>query len=416
MAEKKETKEGKEVEIKNESEKENKEVKEEEEVQNETQNINTKKKKWLSLRHFRVFGFALVFLGIIVCALLTFIFVTKYLEFTQKEEEKTTAENTQPSMTVTVTDDENVIINVVKESTPSVVSIAISQVRLKRGQGLVDEVSNIGTGFIVDPNGIIVTNQHVVSDTTAKYKVITSDGTEYETVEILRDDGNDIAILKIDAKNLKALELGDSDRLMVGQTVIAIGTPLGEYAGSVTTGVISGLGRSVTASSGWFDSTTKVYENVIQTDAAVNPGNSGGPLINSQGKVIGINFATTANADNISFALPINVVKQRLSEYRTYGKFIKPYIGISYQMISEYEALYYTDVVAGALVMNVDPQGPASKADIKRGDIITKVNGKELKQSLAYEIQSHKVGEEITLEVWREGKTFTVKVTLAQAE
>jgi len=287
---------------------------------------------------------------------------------------------------------------------------------LKRGQGLVDEVSNIGTGFVVDPNGIIVTNQHVVSDTTAKYKVITSDGVEYEAVEILRDDGNDVALLKIDAKNLKALKLGDSDNLAVGQTVIAIGTPLGEYAGSVTTGVISGLGRSVTASSGWFGSTTKVYENVIQTDAAVNPGNSGGPLINTQGEVIGINFATTANADNISFALPINVVKQRLEEYRTYGKFIKPYIGISYQMISEYEALYYTDVVAGALVMNVDPNGPAAKADVKRGDIITKVNGKELVQSLAYEIQSHKVGEEITLEVWREGKTFTVKVTLAQAE
>jgi serine protease Do len=412
MAEKKEKKqeEAKEVTVEQDSG----EVKEGVEVEN-TQKEN-KKSAWFSLRHFRVFGFALIFLGIIICVLLAIIFFTKYFEFTQKETEIETETDTQPTSVITVTDDENVVINVVKQSTPSVVSIAISQVTLKRGQGLVDEVSNIGTGFVVDPNGIIVTNQHVVSDTTAKYKVITSDGVEYETVEILRDDGNDVALLKIDAKNLKALKLGDSDNLAVGQTVIAIGTPLGEYAGSVTTGVISGLGRSVTASSGWFGSTTKVYENVIQTDAAVNPGNSGGPLINTQGEVIGINFATTANADNISFALPINVVKQRLEEYRTYGKFIKPYIGISYQMISEYEALYYTDVVAGALVMNVDPNGPAAKADVKRGDIITKVNGKELVQSLAYEIQSHKVGEEITLEVWREGKTFTVKVTLAQAE
>ncbi len=410
MAEKKEKKqeEVKEVAVEQNSG----EVKEGVEVEN-TQK-ESKKSAWFSLRHFRVFGFALIFLGIIICVLLAIIFFTKYFEFTQKETETET--ETQPTAVITVTDDENVVINVVKQSTPSVVSIAISQVTLKRGQGLVDEVSNIGTGFVVDPNGIIVTNQHVVSDTTAKYKVITSDGVEYETVEILRDDGNDVALLKIDAKNLKALKLGDSDNLAVGQTVIAIGTPLGEYAGSVTTGVISGLGRSVTASSGWFGSTTKVYENVIQTDAAVNPGNSGGPLINTQGEVIGINFATTANADNISFALPINIVKQRLEEYRTYGKFIKPYIGISYQMISEYEALYYTDVVAGALVMNVDPNGPAAKADIKRGDIITKVNEKELEQSLAYEIQSHKVGEEITLEVWREGKTFTVKVTLAQAE
>ena len=412
MAEKKEKKqeEVKEVTVEQDTEG----VKDGVEVEN-TQKEN-KKSTWFSLRHFRVFGFALIFLGIIICVLLAIIFFTKYFEFTQKETEIETGTNSQPTPVITVTDDENVVINVVKQSTPSVVSIAISQVTLKRGQGLVDEVSNIGTGFVVDPNGIIVTNQHVVSDTTAKYKVITSDGVEYEAVEILRDDGNDVALLKIDAKNLKALKLGDSDNLAVGQTVIAIGTPLGEYAGSVTTGVISGLGRSVTASSGWFGSTTKVYENVIQTDAAVNPGNSGGPLINTQGEVIGINFATTANADNISFALPINVVKQRLEEYRTYGKFIKPYIGISYQMISEYEALYYTDVVAGALVMNVDPNGPAAKADVKRGDIITKVNGKELAQSLAYEIQSHKVGEEITLEVWREGKTFTVKVTLAQAE
>ncbi|HQJ73694.1 MAG TPA: trypsin-like peptidase domain-containing protein [Candidatus Dojkabacteria bacterium] len=416
MAEKKEKKEKKQEEVREVAvEQDREEVKEGVEVEN-TEKKENKKSTWFSLRHFRVFGFALIFLGIIICVLLAIIFFTKYFEFTQKETEIETGTNSQPTPVITVTDDENVVINVVKQSTPSVVSIAISQVTLKRGQGLVDEVSNIGTGFVVDPNGIIVTNQHVVSDTTAKYKVITSDGVEYETVEILRDDGNDVALLKIDAKNLKALKLGDSDNLAVGQTVIAIGTPLGEYAGSVTTGVISGLGRSVTASSGWFGSTTKVYENVIQTDAAVNPGNSGGPLINTQGEVIGINFATTANADNISFALPINVVKQRLEEYRTYGKFIKPYIGISYQMISEYEALYYTDVVAGALVMNVDPNGPAAKADIKRGDIITKVNEKELEQSLAYEIQSHKVGEEITLEVWREGKTFTVKVTLAQAE
>jgi len=413
MAEKKEKKQEKAKEVAVEQDTE--EVKEGVEVEN-TEKKENKKSTWFSLRHFRVFGFALIFLGIIICVLLAIIFFTKYFEFTQKETEIETGTNSQPTPVITVTDDENVVINVVKQSTPSVVSIAISQVTLKRGQGLVDEVSNIGTGFVVDPNGIIVTNQHVVSDTTAKYKVITSDGVEYETVEILRDDGNDVALLKIDAKDLKALKLGDSDNLAVGQTVIAIGTPLGEYAGSVTTGVISGLGRSVTASSGWFGSTTKVYENVIQTDAAVNPGNSGGPLINTQGEVIGINFATTANADNISFALPINIVKQRLEEYRTYGKFIKPYIGISYQMISEYEALYYTDVVAGALVMNVDPNGPAAKADIKRGDIITKVNEKELEQSLAYEIQSHKVGEEITLEVWREGKTFTVKVTLAQAE
>ncbi len=370
-------------------------------------------KKALTSKYTAIFGFSLIFLGVLVCILIALIFLIKYYQM--EDDGRLNIEDTkQPN--ITITQDENVVINVVKNSSPSVVSIAVSQVLLKRGEGLVDEVSNIGTGFIVDPSGIIVTNQHVVSDVSATYKVITSEGIEYEIVEIVRDDSNDIAILKVDASNLPSLSLGDSDNLVVGQTVIAIGTPLGEYAGSVTTGVISGTHRSVTTSSGWFGSTTKTYENVLQTDAAVNSGNSGGPLISTEGKVVGINFATTANADNISFALPINIVKQRLEEYRAYGKFIKPYVGISYQMISPYQAIYYTDVVAGALVMNIDLEGPASKVDIKRGDIIVKVNEKEVEESFAYIIQSYEVGDEITLEVWREGKTHTVKVTLVEAD
>ncbi len=370
-------------------------------------------KKALSSRYLKIFGFSLMFLGVLICILLALILLIKYY---QMEEEGLINNESNNKPSITITQEEDVVIKVVKNSSPSVVSIAVSQVTLRRGEGLVDEVSNIGTGFIVDPSGIIVTNQHVVSDISATYKVITSDGKEYEIVEIVRDDGNDIAILKIDATQLPALELGDSDTLVVGQTVIAIGTPLGEYAGSVTTGVISGTNRSVTTSSGWFGSTTKTYENVLQTDAAVNSGNSGGPLISTEGKVVGINFATTANADNISFALPINTVKQRLEEYRVYGKFIKPYVGISYQMISEYQAIYYTDVVAGALVMNIDLEGPASKVDIKRGDIIVKVNDEVVEDSFAYIIQSYKVGDEITLEIWREGKTHTVKVILVEAD
>lgn len=368
-----------------------------------------------NFKHLKVFGISLLVIASIIIVLLGFIFLLKYSE-SVREWVIGGESNSQGFPNITVTQDEGVIINVVQQSSPSVVSIAVSKISLKSGEGLVDEVSNIGTGFIVDPKGIIITNQHVVSDVSASYKVITEDGKEYSVVEILRDDSNDIALLKVDSTSLKALQLGDSDTLLVGQTVIAIGTPLGEYAGSVTTGVISGLDRSVTTSSGWFGSTTKIYENVIQTDAAVNSGNSGGPLISSEGKVIGINFATTANADNISFALPINIVKQRLEEYRTYGKFIKPYIGISYQMISEYQAMFYEDVVAGALVMNIDLDGPAAKVDIKRGDIITKVEGEDVKQSFSYIIQSYKVGDEISLEVWRTGESKTVKVTLQEAK
>ena len=368
-------------------------------------------------KHFRVFGLSIVilvmFLLLSVVTILVLRVSPELRNILLGESNVVEQENRSPN--VTVTPEENVIINVVKESSDSVVSIAVSQISLQRGGGVVDSVNKIGTGFIVDPNGIIITNQHVVSEATASYVVITNDGKQHNVAEIMRDDSNDIAVLKIDAKELKALELGDSDNLLVGQSVIAIGTPLGEYAGSVTTGVISGLSRSVRTSSGWFGSTTKVYEDVIQTDAAVNPGNSGGPLISTEGKVIGVNFATSSGADNISFALPINIVKQRLNEYRTYGKFIKPYLGVSYQMISEYEALYYRDVVAGALVISADLQGPAAKAGIERGDIIVKINKEEVKGAFASLIQSFKVGEEVEIELWNAGKTRTVKVTLEEA-
>ncbi|MGI5898204.1 MAG: S1C family serine protease [Candidatus Dojkabacteria bacterium] len=319
--------------------------------------------------------------------------------------------------TIVVNESEKLTIDIVKEASPSVVSIAVSQISLSQSKGIVDQNNNIGTGFIVDSSGVIITNQHVVSGKSDNYKVVTSDGEEYAVKEILRDDLYDIAILKIDAgdKTFKAIKLGDSDSLVVGQSVLAIGTPLGEFAGSVTTGIISGLNRSVTASSSsWFGSTAKTYEGVIQTDAAINSGNSGGPLINSQGEVVGVNFATTSSADNISFSIPINKVKNRLEEYRTYGKFIKPYLGVSYQMISEYSALYYSNVVPGALIAEVDASGPAYAAGIRRGDIITKFGGEDVKISLGDMIQSHKVGEEVEVEVNRSGETLTFKVKLGE--
>jgi serine protease Do len=318
-----------------------------------------------------------------------------------------------------ITQEEKDVIDIIGEASHSVVSIAISQLTLSQEEGLVDRSQNIGSGFVVDSNGLIVTNQHVVSDTTADYTVITEDGEEYAVEEILRDDFYDVAIVKITlekGEELPALTLGDSDSLLVGQNVIAIGTPLGEYAGSATTGIISGLNRSVTASSGWFGSTSKTYEDVIQTDAAINPGNSGGPLINSLGEVVGINFATTAGADNISFAIPINKVKTRLEEYRTYGKFIRPYLGVSYQMISEYEALYYTDVVPGALILRVEPTSPASQAGIERGDIIIKFADQEVNRSLADIIQEHSVGEKVEVTVVREGKEQTLTVVLGEQD
>lgn len=317
-----------------------------------------------------------------------------------------------------VTESEMNVIDIVEEASHSVVSVAVSRLTLTQEEGLTDQSRNIGTGFVVGEDGLVVTNQHVVSDINTDYKVVTQDGEEFEVLEILRDDLNDIAIIQIDLqeRELSSLLLGDSEDLLVGQSVVAIGTPLGQFTGSATTGIISGLNRSVTASAGWFGATARTYEGVIQTDAAVNPGNSGGPLINSQGEVIGINFATTAGADNISFAIPINKVNDRLQEYRTYGRFIRPYLGVTYQMISEYEALYYTDVVAGALILRVDPTSPAYDAGIERGDIIISFDDEDVDKPLADIIQKRNVGEEIDIIVFREGKEEQLTVILGEMD
>jgi len=361
---------------------------------------------------FVLFG-ALIIFGLVI--VLTAVVFVLYGRDTTKTVVETKGKE---KVELVVTENEKNTIEIVRNSEESVVSIAVSQLSLTQEEGVRDVNNNIGTGFIVDNSGIVITNQHVVSDEKADYKVIDSKGEEYEITQVLRDNSSDIALIRIDiaGREIKALELGDSDKLVVGQSVIAIGTPLGEYAGSVTAGIVSGLNRSLTAGTGWFGSTAKTYEGVIQTDAAINPGNSGGPLIDSQGKVIGVNFATTSGVDNISFALPINKVKNRLEEYRTHGKFIMPYLGVSYQMVSTIEALYYKDVVPGALVVRIDPISPAYEAGIRRGDFITEFGGEKVVTSLADMIQKHKVGEEINVKVHRAGEDIDMKVKLGEME
>jgi len=376
-----------------------------------------KKKSKVVLKFFLAVFFLSLLISILVACLIYFLLLDNP-SFLSKYSKEREVEDNGEKIELVVTEDEANTINIVKQTQESVVSIAVSQITLKQGEGLSDMTSNIGTGFIVDDSGIVVTNQHVVSDVASSYKVVSYLGDEFEVTKILRDDVSDIALLRIDKKDkvLKSLKLGDSDKLLVGQNVIAIGTPLGEFAGSVTSGIISGLNRSVAAGTGWFGTTTKTYEGVIQTDAAINPGNSGGPLINSQGEVIGVNFATTSGVDNISFALPINKVKKRIEEYKTYGKFIKPYLGVSYQMISEYEALYYKDVVPGALVVRIDPVSPAYEAGIRRGDFITEFGGEKVTNSLGELIQKHKVNEEVEVKVWRAGEEQIFKVKLGEMD
>lgn len=322
--------------------------------------------------------------------------------------------------------EESVVTNVVESVSPSVVTVSIQtpkkrvlefdpfsgfRSRIEGGQP-----QDIGSGFIVSSDGTIITNKHVVSDTSASYKVITSDNKEYEVKKISRDPSNDLAVLKIEATNLVPVEMGESGNLKVGQFVIAIGTALGEFRSTVTTGVISGLGRGITAGS-VFEGFVEKLDNVIQTDAAINPGNSGGPLLNSGGQVIGVNVAVAQGAENIGFAIPINTVKDALDTFGKTGNFAsKPFLGVEYQMVPEQTAVL-NNVVQGAYVANVVSGSPAQKAGIEVGDIITKFDGQEIKDGkndLADVIKSRKAGQSVDVEFWRDGEVKKVTVTLSE--
>jgi len=334
-----------------------------------------------------------------------------------------------------VISEESVVINVVEKVGLSVVTVSI-----KKTQRLFDPFENfwdpfgffgfrspqsreekieqdIGSGFIISEDGLVVTNKHVVEDTQASYKVITKDNKEYEVKKIYRDPANDLAILKVDPPGggLPAVVLGDSDKLKVGQFVIAIGTALGEFRNTVTTGVISGLGRGISASNP-YEGYVESLDNVIQTDAAINPGNSGGPLLNSSGEVIGVNVAVASGAQNIGFSLPINVVKDSLENFNQTGQFSRPFLGVRYKMISR-ELAIMNNVPEGAYVVEVVESSAAEKAGIEKGDIITKIDGQAVKEKeggLAKIIGTKKVGDKITVEVWREGETKKLEVKLEE--
>ncbi len=375
--------------------------------------LTSKTKKKLGCIGIGLMGWFLLAVGI-VFGILGFPYLREWLvdhEFIQVSDDEGSTTNGSR----TILSEENWVTDVVVEAKEGVVSIAVAEVDFNSETGEIEDSVNIGTGFVIDSLGLIMTNQHVVSDVGEEYVVVTSEGSEYDVEEVSRDDVNDIAILKISSDGLKSLTLGDSDILEVGQFVVAIGTPLGNYPGSVTTGIISGLGRSVTASIGFWSSSRR-YENVIQTDAAINPGNSGGPLLDTEGNVIGINFATTSGADNISFAIPINNVKERIAEYKEHGKFIKPYLGVEYQLISSTEALFYSDVMPGALVTSVVDGSPADRAGVERADIITKVDDENITSSFSSMIQGFEVGDIITLTIWRSGEIIELDATLEAAD
>ena len=328
---------------------------------------------------------------------------------------------------------ESIVTEVVKKVSPSVVTVGIKKTTIvfdpfaelfdpfgmfPGGQPRKKKVEqDIGSGFIVSEDGLVITNKHVVLDPKAEYKVITYDNKEYKVEKIYRDPSVDLAILKINAKGLKPLELGDSDKLQLGQMAIAIGTALGEFRNTVTVGVISGLGRGIVAGDG-MGAFSERLDNVIQTDAAINPGNSGGPLLNSAGQVIGVNVAVASGAENIGFAIPINTVKEVLSNFERTGRFSRPYLGVKYKMISQRLAIL-NEVPEGAYVVDVVPNSPAEKAGLERGDIIVKIDGETVREKsggLVRLIQKRKVGEVVEVEVWREGKMKKFKVKLEESQ
>ena len=278
-----------------------------------------------------------------------------------------------------------------------------------------------GTGFIVSPDGLVITNKHVVADREAEYTVLTNDGKKIAVKVLARDPLQDLAILKIEAKDLKFLQLGESSHIKIGQTAIAIGNALGEFRNTVSVGVISGLQRSIIASGS--SGGPEVLQELIQTDAAINPGNSGGPLLNLQGEVIGINIAVAQGAENVGFAMPINKAKRDLENVRQQGRIIYPFLGVRYTTITrelaEKEKLGRDQ---GALVVGAegDPAvvagSPAESAGVKERDIILELNGEliNLEHTLASLIQKHQVGDVVTLKVFRDGKELEVKVKLEE--
>ncbi len=356
---------------------------------------------------------------------------------------------------------EQAIINVVKNASPSVVSIVISknlpvyeqewvnpfgddsflniQVPQYVQKGTEYQKVGSGSGFIVSGDGLILTNKHVVSDKNADYSVITNDGAEYDAKVLAVDPVQDLAILKIEDisasltgslqvnseqnQKFQPLKLGDSSGIQIGQTAIAIGNALGEFSNTVSVGVVSGLGRTISAS----DKTGAIYEtleDIIQTDAAINSGNSGGPLLNLKGEVIGINTAIAENAQSIAFAIPINYAKKDISQVIATNKIVYPFLGVRYILITEkVKEKYNLSVNYGAFVQKgeggevaVTKDSAADKAGIQEEDIILEINGEKIsaKNTLAKIIQKYNAGDSVVLKVLRNNENIDLQVILGE--
>ncbi len=313
-----------------------------------------------------------------------------------------------------VVEEESAVISLVENASGSVLSVVERSVVFDLFDGPSLSEGTIGTGFAVASDKII-TNRHVVNSTNVSYMIVDNDGNEFEVVNILRDDFNDLALIEVKDGNFTPLTLGDSDMIKVGQTVVAIGNALGRFTNTVTKGVISGIGRGITAGSSF--GSYQQLDNVIQTDAALNPGNSGGPLFNLSGEVIGVNVAVGQGSENIGFAIPVNAAKDLISDIENGVVRTRGYLGVRYQMIDERVA-NLRDLVEGAFIEEVIADSPAAKDGLQAGDIVTAINDTPL--TVANDLRSviikHKAGETVTLHVWRVGEELDISVELEAAE
>jgi len=361
--------------------------------------------------------------------------------------------NTTPSIGGNMVQEENEVVGVVERTLDSVVSIVLTkelpvferfngspfsdpficqffgedfcdqfQDPSFRQRGTQKQEVGAGTGFFVREDGLIITNKHVVERDDVDYTVVTNDGEKRPARVLARDPINDLALMSI-AGNYRVLTLGDSTKLKLGQTVIAVGNALGQFSNTVSKGIVSGLSRSVVAQGS--SSGPETLTGVIQTDAAINPGNSGGPLLDLSGKVIGINTAVAGGAQSIGFALPVNLARRLVDQYFTKGKISYPFLGVRYIIITQEFAKsdglpfdYGALIVRGesARDLAVVPGSPADKAGISENDIILEINGKKITVDNPVDkmITSFEVGQEITLKVFSKGKTRDVSVKLGE--
>ncbi len=327
------------------------------------------------------------------------------------------AAGTAQTLTLNTTNVQDTVIQSVQKVGPAVVTVVGSIPGQTTFFGTTPDQTVSGSGFFVSDQGYIITNNHVVEGTTG-VNIVLSNGTQEKATIVGTDQYNDIAVLKTEARVPAVAKLGNSDVLKPGETVIAIGSPLGEFNNTVTVGVVSAMGRSIDTGQGY------QMDGLIQTDAAINQGNSGGPLVDLAGEVIGINTLIVRNtgsgavAEGLGFAIPINTAQAVAQQIIQKGYFSHPYLGIGYQPITpDIAAAYNLPAQWGVYVTQVSSNSPASQVGLQRGDIITRVGDVALDETHSYlnTLYTYKPGDTVTLTVVRGNQTMTVSVVLGEA-